>query len=183
MSSLSVEAQRFVEMLDEPKNTLGRTEEAVAMVLANPDLIADLYQCYFQPDEWVRLRVSSSFKRLWRADEQLVAPYLDGFVNDVSKINQPSINWTFAQLCSELDHLLSAEQRTTSCLRLKSYLEDSDDWIVQNTSIEALGQWAAADAGTDPDLSIWLKPRLETLAQSPRKSVARRAASWIEKLY
>ena len=95
-------ALKFVGMLDEPKNTLGRTEEVVEMVLEKPELIEYLYQCYFQPDEWVRLRVSSSFKRLWRADEELVKPYIAGFVSKVSKTDQPSINWTFAQMCEEL---------------------------------------------------------------------------------
>lgn len=166
-------------MLNEPKNTLGRTEDAVDMVLAQPALIEDLYQCYFQPDEWVRLRVSSSFKRLWRADEGLVDPYIDGFVTRVSAIDQPSINWTFAQMCLELDHRLSKKQRSTAIVRLKHYLEKSDDWIVQNHSIETLGGWAVEDEA----LASWLRPQLEDFfRQSTRKSVARKAAKWLETL-
>jgi len=99
-------SEKFVEMLAGATNTLGRTEEAVALVLQSPERIEELYQCYFQPDEWVRLRVSSSFKRLWRADPDLVEPYIPGFIADVSKIDQPSANWTFSQLCLEMqDHL------------------------------------------------------------------------------
>ncbi len=178
MAPLSTDAQRFVDMLNEPVNTLGRTEEAVELILADPALIEDLYRCYFQPDEWARLRVSSSFKRLWRADEQLVAPYLDGFVNTVSAINQPSINWTFAQMCRELDHLLTPKQRSTATERLKHYLDNSDDWIVQNSTIETLTHWAV----DDPTLATWLKPRLEQFTGSTRKSVAARAGKALDRL-
>ena len=171
-------ALKFVGMLDEPKNTLGRTEEVVEMVLEKPELIEYLYQCYFQPDEWVRLRVSSSFKRLWRADEELVKPYIAGFVSKVSKTDQPSINWTFAQMCEELDHLLTAPQRATATKRMRGYLETSDDWIVQNCCIATLSKWATADES----LAKWLAPKLEGLARSERKSVAKRAAKAIELL-
>lgn len=165
-------------MLNEPRNTLGRTEEAVEMVVADPALIDDLYCCYFQPDEWVRLRVSSSFKRLWRADEGMVAPFIEGFVSEVSKIDQPSVNWTFAQMCDELGHLLSDQQRSEATGQLKGYLDNSDDWIVQNSSIETLSRWASEDAA----LKHWLMPKLHTFTQSPRKSVARRASKWLDKL-
>lgn len=178
MSELSTQAQVFVDMLDEPKNTLGRTEEAVAMALADPSLIEHLYSCYFQPDEWVRLRVSSSFKRLWRADQKLVEPYLEGFITDVAAIDQPSVNWTFAQLCLELDHLLTPDQQATATKRLKQYLETTDDWIVQNSTIETLTHWAL----NDPKLASWLKPHLQRLTESTRRSVAGRATKALNRL-
>ena len=84
-------AKTFVEMLNEPKNTLGRTEEVVEIVLKDNRRISELYECYFQPDEWVRLRTSSSFKRIWRADVELFRPFIAGFVAKVSKIDQPSV--------------------------------------------------------------------------------------------
>ncbi len=168
----------FVDMLNEPVNTLGRTEEAVELVLANPELIHELYACYFQCDEWVRLQVSSAFKRLWKADAGLVVPFLDGFVNDVSSIDQPSVQWTFAIMCLELEVYLSEAQRAESQRRLQGYLEASDDWIVQNNTIATLGSWAK----TDEHLKKWLHPRLNALSSSHRKSVAKRATKWAEEL-
>lgn len=170
--------EQFIEMLKEPANTLGRTEEAVAIVLADPARIVELYECYFQPDEWVRLRASSAFKRLWKADVELVLPFLDGFVDDVSAIDQPSVQWTFALMCLDLDNHLTNDQRTTCKARLKSYLENSDDWIVQNNTITTLGTWAKEDTA----LREWLLPRLKELSESYRKSVARRAIKWLEEL-
>lgn len=165
-------------MLNDPTNTLGRTEEAVEAVLADKARIDELYQCYFQADEWVRLRTSSAFKRLWKADVKLVLPFLPGFISDVSKIDQPSVQWTFALMCHDLDSHLTAQQRRTCKSRLKGYLESSGDWIVENNTITALGHWAQSDA----QLRKWLLPKLEELAQSHRKSVARRSQKWIDEL-
>lgn len=176
--SRNSKVEPFVEMLRGARNDLGRTEEVVACVLEDPARIDELYDCYFQPDEWVRLRVSSSFKRIWRADEAMFLPFLDRFITDVSTIDQPSAQWTFAQMVLELDAHLSAGQRRTVKGRLKKYLDTSDDWIVQNNSIETLGTWAL----DDPKLATWLVPHLAAFAASPRKSVARRAQRWLDRL-
>lgn len=171
-------AEPFVDMLRGARNDLGRTEEVVAMVLGDHGRIEELYQCFFQPDEWVRLRTASSFKRIWRADVEVFLPYLDGFVRDVSKIDQPSVQWTFAEMCLDLDRHLTGMQRRTAKARVKTYLERSNDWIVLNRSIDALGQWAAGD----PKLATWLTPKLEVLADDDRKSVAARAQKVLRQL-
>ncbi len=171
-------SEAFVEMLRGARNNLGRTEEVVDVVLQNPERIDELYDCYFQPDEWVRLRTSSSFKRIWRADNELFLPFLDRFVKDISKIDQPSAQWTFAEMCSDLDEYLSGAQRRSAKTRIKKYLETSDDWIVQNRSIETLSTWAL----DDQKLREWILPKLVVFADGERKSVARRAQSWLNKL-
>lgn len=51
-------------------------------------------------------------------------------------------------------------------------------WIVLNTTMDVLGEWAASDAA----LTRWLLPRLERLQQDPRRSVANRARKLHTKL-
>ena len=167
-------SEPFVEMLNEPKNTLGRTEEVVEIVLGEPDRIDELYGCFFQADEWVRLRTSSSFKRIWRANLAFFKPFIPGFVDDVSRIEQASVMWTFAQMCLEIGDEFDAKQKIVAVERLKRYLDTSDDWIVQNTTIETLGSWAQ----TDDLLAVWLRPHLRRLKGSKRSSVAKRASKW-----
>jgi len=167
--------EKFVEMLNEPKNTLGRTEEVVQLVLDDNSRIEELYKCYFQSDEWVRLRTSSSFKRIWRKAPELVLPYIEGLVDDVSSIEQPSVNWTFAQFCLEMEDYLNEEQKKNSIKTLKRYLKNSDDWIVQNSTIETLGTWSLENK----KLSKWLIPKLESFVFSDKKSVAKRAKKWL----
>ncbi|MGL4339249.1 MAG: hypothetical protein ACRCSP_02320, partial [Rhodoglobus sp.] len=59
---------------------------------------------------------------------------------------------------------------------MKRNLDSSDDWIVQNTTMQVLAGWAAVD----DDLAQWLRPRLLRLASSPRKSVSARASKLLK---
>jgi hypothetical protein len=159
-------------------NSLGRTVEVVEMVLADPAQFEQLYQCYFDGDEVVRLRTSNAVKRLWRERADLVLPYLDHFLNEIAQIDQPSTRWTLAQMFHELDAHLTPTQRAQAVEAVKLSLLKCDDWIVINQSLEALAGWAK----TDPDLRAWLTPHLQRFAQDRRKSIASKASRWLKKL-
>jgi hypothetical protein len=147
-------------------------------VQADPALLEELFRCYFSPDEVVRLRTSNAFKRLWREHPAWIVPYIDRFIYEASVIDQPSAQWTFAQLALELDEHLTAEQRAAAKTALRRNLDRSDDWIVVNSSLQVLGRWAKDDA----DLRAWLTPVLERYAGDARKSVAGTAAKVIKVL-
>ncbi|MEM1311907.1 MAG: hypothetical protein AAGF07_00380 [Patescibacteria group bacterium] len=59
---------------------------------------------------------------------------------------------------------------------MKNNLDNSNDWIVQNTTIETLSKWARADS----ELQSWLVPRLKKFVDSQRKSVASRAEKMLK---
>lgn len=159
-------------------NSLGRTLEVVALVLADHTRLEALYQCYFSPDEVVRLRTSNAFKRLWREHPDWLLPYIDRFLNDIAPIRQASTQWTLAQLFYELDDRLTPAQREQAMEVVKHNLTTWDDWIVLNQSLEALAHWARTNA----DLKSWLRPQAERLAQDQRKSVAKKASQVLKKL-
>lgn len=153
-------------------NSLGRTVEVVGHVLAHPDELEQLYQCYFSEDAIVRLRTSSAIKRIWRQQPEWLVPYLDRIISDISRIDQASTRWTLAQLFLELEAWLSADQKQAATAVLKRNLDESMDWIVIANTLETLGSWAKDDA----ELREWLKPYLARFINDPRKSVAGRAA-------
>lgn len=163
--------EAFVEMLRGATNTLGRTEEVVELVFAEPERAQEVYELFFQEDEWVRLRAASASKRIWRAQPELFAPFVNGWIEHVSQIDQPSSQWTFAQMCDECDELLTDAQRARSIEILCTYLAEADDWIVLNSSMPPLARWSESR----PELAATIRPRLETLANDDRKSVAKRA--------
>jgi len=160
-------------------NSLGRTVEVVDIVMANNSELEQLFQCYFSEDEVVRLRTSNAMKRLWRADANLIVPYVDRFLDDVAEIDQASAQWTFAQLFSELNKHITDEQRERAMIVIKRNLEKSNDWIVLNNSMETLGKWAKKDA----DLKDWLLPHIQRLMQDDRRSISGRATKLMTKLY
>ncbi len=164
-------SEAFVEMLRGDSNTLGRTDEVAQIVLNDPSRAAEVFELFFQDDEWVRLRAASVSKRLWRGDGEIFKPFVAGWVAKVSLINQASSQWTFAQFCQECDHLLTEKQRTTSIKRVLDYIENEDDWMVLNSSISALTAWAEQR----PALAAVVRPHLKRLSQDQRKSVAKRA--------
>jgi hypothetical protein len=152
-------------------NSLGNTVEVVNLVLADRARFDDLYRCYFSADAVVRLRTSNAMKRICKAHPDWLVPYLDRFLTEIAAIDQASAQWTLAQLFLWLQGELSANQRQRAIEVLQRNLDRSDDWIVQNATIETLSTWAQSDDA----LRRWLLPRLRAFAASSRKSVANRA--------
>jgi hypothetical protein len=157
-------------------NSLGNTIEVVEEVLAHPEKFDELFHCYFSEDEVVRLRVSNAMKRIAKANKALLLPYLDRFLTEIADINQASTQWTLAQLFLLLEKDLSPEQKETATAILRHNLEQHNDWIVLNMTMETLGQWAKEDKG----VKEWLHPHLERLAMDPRKSISKKANKWLE---
>jgi hypothetical protein len=152
-------------------NSLGRTEEVVEIVLADPGRMEELLDGYGSDDAVVRLRISSALKRVSRRDPDLLARHLDRYLDEVSALDQPSAEWTLAQISRGMEPRLTATQRDRAVSLMKDNLAGSNDWIVLAQTSETLGQWAADDAG----LRAWLRPHLERLTGDPRKSVAGKA--------
>lgn len=157
-------------------NSLGNTILVVQEILQNSQRIQELFDCYFSKDETVRLRVSNSFKRIAKEKPELVVPFLDQFITKISKINQASTQWTFAQLFMILDKFVTEEQRLEVVKILKNNLVNSTDWIVLNFTMEALVGYSKKYF----DLKLWLKPELERFAKDTRKSVANRANKYLK---
>ena len=174
------EPEPFTDMLaGGHPNSLGRTAEVVDLILAEPSRLEELYGCYPSPDEVVRLRTSSAFKRVSWEHPEWLKPYLDSFLGEVSQLEQASAQWTLAQLFSTLAGLMSAEQMEKAKHVLRHNLSTCKDWIVLNTTMQTLAEWAEGDE----ELKRWLQPRLETLSKDTRKSVAGRATKFHKKLY
>jgi hypothetical protein len=157
-------------------NSLGNTILVVEEILKNPKRIQELFDCYFSSDEIVRMRVSNAFKRIAKEKPELVVPFLDLFISKISKINQASTQWTFAQLFMILDKFVSEKQRLEVVQILKNNLVNCTDWIVLNFTMEALVGYSR----THLELKPWLKPHLEKLTKDTRKSVAARANKYLK---
>lgn len=152
-------------------NSLGNTIEVVEEVLNNEAYFEELFNCYFSDDEVVRLRVSNAMKRICKPRKDLLIPYIDRLLNDISKIDQASTQWTLAQLFLSLDKALSVPQKKKALSIMKTNLENHQDWIVLNMTMETLGKWAK----TDDQLMEWLYPHLYRLEADKRKSVKSKA--------
>jgi len=159
-------------MLKEGKpNSLGRTEEVVAEVLADRRRLRSLYACYGSDDEWVRLRVSSALKRVFRAEPNWFVAWADRVIDEVAAIEQPSAQWTAAQILEDHASALDEAQTARAKRVVFGLVTNSEDWIVINCAMSALGAWARDDAA----LRRKLLPVLRDRAKDSRKSIAGRA--------
>ncbi len=164
--------ETFEEMLTGGHpNSLGRTIEVVEIILSDPHKLEELYSCYFSSDEVVRLRTSSAMKRISCENTKSLTPYIDRFLNEVSKIDQASTQWTLALLFQTLAEYMSHEQKEIAQFILKKNLESHNDWIVLNNTMQTLAEWAKQDV----NLRKWLIPHLEKLSIDKRRSVSGRA--------
>ncbi|WP_462250723.1 hypothetical protein [Ekhidna sp.] len=159
-------------------NSLGNTIEVVDEILADQSLFDELFSCYFSDDEIVRLRVSNAMKRICKEKPEYLVPFLDRFILEIAKIDQPSTKWTIAQLFEMLDSNLSAKQKDQAKAIVKHNLETESDWIVLNNSMEVLFNWSRSD----DSLHQWLIPHLNRLEKDERKSVSKRASKLLSKV-
>ena len=165
-----------VELSGGHPNSLGNTIAIVERILDDPALLDNLIDCYGSDDAVVRLRVSSALKRISGAHPQWLMPYLDRMLTTIASIDQASTQWTLAIVFDRLRGFMSAAESDAALTVMKRNLDTSDDWIVQNTTMQVLAEWARSDVS----LGNWLAPRLLRLAASPRKSVAGRARKLLD---
>lgn len=174
-----MESRSFEEMLTGGHpNSLGRTVEVVAIVLADRARLGELYACYRSDDAVVRLRTSNAFKRISREQPAWLVPFIDSFLTEIAELDQASAQWTLADLCQTLAALMTPVQRRQAEAVLKRNLAHHTDWIVLNQTMKTLGEWAK----DNPELQHWLVPHLERLSGDGRKSVAKTAAKTLNQL-
>ena len=157
-------------------NSLGNTVEIVEEVLADPSSFEELFNCYFSQDEVVRLRVSNAMKRICKANKPLLIPYIDKLLQEISQIDQASTQWTLASLFMMLEKEMTDDQIVTAKELMKNNLAHHQDWIVLNTTMETLGNWAKKDI----QLKEWIIPHIQRLSIDSRKSVAGKARKVIK---
>ena len=166
-------AEPFAEMLKGGHpNSLGRTEEVVAIVVADRQRLEELFVSLAESDELVRMRAGDALEKVCRRQPGWFRPHVDRLITEVGAIDQPSIQWHVAQMLQRLRGDLSDEQARRAKELLQRNLTRSTDWIVLNVTMDVLAEWAADDAA----LADWLIAVLERLRADPRKSVAKRAA-------
>lgn len=149
-------------------NSLGQTLDVVAAVVKTPERLRELMDTYSSPDEVVRLRVSSALKRLSREDPESFVRSLDYYLDTIVDLDQPSAQWTRAQIALEMESLLSPSQRQRLTTELLHQLGYSTDWIVISHTLKTLGQWSRHDA----ELAKALTPLAAKHALDPRKTVS-----------
>lgn len=171
--------QDFATMLAEggKKNTLGRAEEVVGIVLADHARLDELYRCLFEDDAWLRMRAIDALEKVCRAHPEWLEPYVERLLSEVAAIDQASIHWHLAEIFRKVE--LTRDQRERAIALMKRNIaSNSADWIVASNTMETLALFAAD--GTVPVQE--LIPLLEVQQTHHSKAVVKRATRILEQL-
>lgn len=169
----------FAAMLAEggKKNSLGRAEEVVQIVLADQSRLNELYNCLFEDDAWLRMRAIDALEKVCRVHPEWLEPYVERLLGEVAAIEQASIHWHLAQMFGEIN--LTPDQRERAIALMKRNISsNSADWIVASNTMETLAGFVAD--GTVPAKE--LMSLLEIQQTHHSKAVVKRATRILDQL-
>ncbi len=131
------------------RRSVGRVEEVVADVLADPTLFAALFEGMLHDNPLVRMRAADAVEKLTARHPEYLQPYKARLMGEVARVNQQEVRWHVAQLFSRLD--LNADERQAVAAILSGFLEDKSK-IVKTFSMQALADIAAQDEALRPSI-------------------------------
>lgn len=159
-------------------NSLGDTVAVVEDILGRKASLDELIKCYRSDDEVVRLRVSNAMKRIALSEKELLLPYLDDILKDISQIDQASTQWTIARLFIVYRDVMNNEQRDLAEAIMMKNLKEHQDWIVLNESMKSMTEWV----NHHPKQESAIKELLERHTHDKRRSVSKTAQRCLDTL-
>ncbi|MGG5258168.1 hypothetical protein [Phycicoccus avicenniae] len=158
-------------------NSLGRSGEVLELLRSDASRLDELFACIAHDDAWVRMRAVDTFEKLVREKPTLGQPYLPRVLGELTRSDQPSVQWHTAQLLGLLD--LDEEERAAAVRWLTDRVRTTDvDWIVAAQSMAALVAFVrAGHLGADE-----VVPLLEVQTRHRSASVRRKASGFLEGL-
>jgi hypothetical protein len=158
-------------------NSLGRAGEVLQTVQNDPSRLEELFNCIFAGDAWVRMRAIDTFEKIVKDRPELGQAYLESIFSDLTKSQQPSIQWHIAQIFGEVK--LNDIQRKKAVEWLRQRIQSTDvDWIVSVNAMKTLLSFCNQGYISAGEL----EPLFKTQANHASKSVRKKAAVFLQEL-
>lgn len=117
------------------RRSIGRSDEVVAEVLADPRLFRVLFSGLHAEDPLVRIRSADALEKITAQRPQLLRPYARRLVHEVAASDEKEVRWHVAQMLPRLD--LDRQEHKTVLRVLRRYLDDRSS-IVRTFAMQAL---------------------------------------------
>ena len=124
------------------RRSIGRSEEVVGDVLADPGEFHLVFDAMLGPDPVVRLRAADAVEKITRRRPDLLQGLESRVLTEVAAIDQQEVRWHVAQLLPRL--ALTPPQRAQAITILRGFLDD-DSRIVRTFAIQAVADLAEHD--------------------------------------
>lgn len=148
------------------RRSIGRANEVVADVLAEPRLFAILFSGLRSQDAVLRARAADAVEKITARRPEYLRPHRRALIGPLAACAQKEVRWHVAQMLPRLRW--SAAERKRVLAILQTYLEDESS-IVRTFAMQGLADLARQA----PDLVPAVRRRLRTL--SARGTPAMRA--------
>ena len=157
------------------RRSIGRVNEVVADVLADPTLFEVVFNGMLNDDPVVRMRSADAVEKITAERPEYLRPYKTKLIKQVAGIEQQEVRWHVAQVIPRLEW--SVQERAVVVGILLGYLDDRSK-IVKTFSMQALSDLAEKDAG----LRSKVIPVIEELTKKGSPAMRSRGKKLLKRL-
>lgn len=140
--------------------SIGRSNEVVQDVLEDPALFAEVFEGLFSGDPRVRMRCADVLEKVSAQRPELLQPFKERLIHQVSQIPQQEVQWHAAQMFSYLE--LNRAERDAILQILLSYLDTAKSNIVKVCAMQTLTDLAERDEAIRLEILGKLKELVDT---------------------
>jgi len=140
--------------------SIGRSNEVVQDVLEDPALFAEVFEGLFSDDPRVRMRSADVLEKVSAKRPELLRPFKERLIHQVSRIPQQEVQWHVAQMFSYLE--LNRTERDAIFQILLSYLDSTKSNIVKVCAMQTLADLAERDETIRLEILGKLKELVDT---------------------
>lgn len=168
---------RFLEKLTGgDRRSIGRANEVVKLVLAQPVLFSHLIEALHAADPLVRMRAADAAEKVSLKRPDLLRPFKTRLLRLLEQADQQELRWHLAQMVPRLS--LTAQDRVRAGSALRNYLSDRSS-IVKTCALQALAEIAEKDESLLSQTKALLEDSLRT-GTAAMKARARRLLHQLE---
>jgi hypothetical protein len=156
--------------------SIGRSDEVVGDILHNPSLFEDVFKGIFNEDPIIRMRSADAIEKVSKKHPDLLQPFKNRLINEVSKIKQQEVQWHVAQMFSYLELTNSDIKKIAKILFL--FIDSSNSNIVKVFSLQTLVDIAL----TDSSIKSKIMDKLKQMVNNGSPAVVNRCNKLMYKL-
>ena len=156
--------------------SIGRVDQVIAKILANPSLFHKLFEGMQSNDPIIRMRSADAAEKITADHPEYLTPHKHMLLEEISSSEQKEVRWHVAQMLPRLE--LTDSERMNAVEILIKYTEDKSR-IVKTFSMQALADLASRDI----KLRSRVMELLEGLTEVGSPAVRSRGKKLLEWLY
>jgi hypothetical protein len=120
--------------------SIGKSNEVVKAVLANPRLVDSVFSGLLEADPLVRMRAADAIEKISRRRPELLQKFKRTLLDRIALIKQQEVQWHIAQIIPRLE--LSESDMVKVKKLLYKYLKTTSSNIVRVMTLQALADLA-----------------------------------------